>query len=95
MASFLLMMVLLRARYVPLPDTNPEYGQGAIERNDLAHREVERFVWLIQVDDPADPAAWQERLNEAVDPRHGSFAVECATADDERDVAGGRVTFQR
>jgi len=88
------MTVLLKARYTSMPDTNPEYGQGAIERNDLAHREVEHFVWLIETDD-GDAEGWQRKLNAAVDPKHGSFAVECATPEEEQSVRDGTITLQR
>ena len=88
------MTVLLKARYTSMPDANPEYGQGAIERNDLAHREVEHFVWLIETED-GDAEAWQRKLNAAVDPKHGSFAVECATPEEEQSVRDGTITLQR
>ena len=88
------MTVLLKAHYTSMPDANPEYGQGAIERNDLAHREIEHFVWLIETED-GDVEAWQRKLNAAVDPKHGSFAVECATPEEEQSVRDGTITLQR
>jgi len=87
--------VLLKARYTAVKGTDPEYGQGAIERNDLPHREIEHFVWLILVEQPGDPAEWRKRLNDAVDPKHGSFTVERATAEEEEAVRSGRITMQR
>jgi hypothetical protein len=95
MAPFFLMLMLLKARYTPVAGTDPEYGQGAIERNDLAHREIEPFVWLIQVEEPADPVTWRSNLNAAVGPEHGSFSVACATAEEESAVASGAITLQR
>ncbi len=87
--------VLLKAFYTPVKGSDPEYGQVAIEKNDLPHREIERFVWLIQVPAPADPGDWQRRLNDAVDPKHGSFRVARASPDEERGVAEGKIILQR
>jgi hypothetical protein len=88
-------LVILKALYTPVPDTNPEYAQGAIERNDLAHREIARNVWLIRVPDPGDPNEWQQRLNDAVDAKHGAFHVVHASADEEKKVESGEVTLQK
>lgn len=88
------MAVLLKARYTSVPGTDPEYAQGAIERNELAHREIEHFVWVFETDD-GDPAAWERRLNATVDPKHGSFTVECATAEEEQGVRDGRIQLQK
>jgi len=87
--------VLFRAIYTQVPDTDPEYGQGAIERNEVPHREIEHFVWLIQVTAPADRAEWQRNLNAAVDAKHGSFRVVEATPDDVESVASGKITLQK
>jgi len=87
--------VLLKARYTSVEGTDPEYAQGAIERNELRHRPLPHLEWLILVDGPAGPAEWQAKLNAAVDPKHGSFTVECATAEEERAVREGRITMQR
>ncbi len=87
--------VLLKARYTAVPGTDPEYGQGAIERCEVRHRETEHFVWLILVDAPGDTAAWRTKLNEAVDPKHGSFAVERASPEEEEAVRSGKITLQR
>ena len=95
MAHLFLMLMLLKARYAQVPGTDPSYGQGAIERNDLAHREIEPFVWLIQVEEPGDPATWRANLNAAVSPEHGSFTVECATPEEESALAAGKITLQR
>jgi hypothetical protein len=96
LSTLLLMSVLLKAHYTPVAGTDPEYGQGAIERNDLRHREIAHFVWLFEAeDDDGDTAAWERRLNAAVDPKHGSFTVECATPDEDDGVRSGRITLQR
>lgn len=89
------MLSLLKAVYLPAPQSDPEYGQGAIERNELAHREIEPFVWLIDVPPPNDPAEWQCRLNEAVDPKHGSFHVIDATDEEKRKVESGEIRLQK
>jgi len=89
------MFCLLKAVYIPSPGSDPEYGQGAIERNDLAHREIEPFVWLIDVPPPPDAANWQCRLNEAVDPKHGTFQVMEATEEEKKKVESGEIQLQR
>ena len=85
---------LLKAFYTPVKGTDPEYGQVAIEKTDLPHREVKRFIWLILVPPPPDADHWQHKLNEAVEEKHGSFRVTRATAEEERLVADGTITFQ-
>jgi len=95
MTICILMLSLLKAIYIPEHGADPEYGQGAIERNELAHREIEPFVWLIDVPKPEDPAEWQCRLNAAVDPKHGSFRVVEATVDEKRRVESGEISLQR
>src|SRR5438270_8598587 len=77
-----------------VPGTDAEYGQGAIERCDLRHREIERFVWLIAVDPPGDAAEWQKKLNAAVDPKHGAFAVGRASPEEEESVRSGKIVLQ-
>jgi len=84
---------LLKARYIAVEGTNPEYGQGAIERNELLHHPLPHLQWLILADVSADEL--QVRLNDAVDPKHGSFVVECATAEEEEAVRSGKLTMQR
>ena len=87
--------VILKARYTQVPGTDAEYAQGAIERCEVRHREVERFVWLFAVDPPGDPAEWQKRLNANVNPKHGTFAVERATAEEVEAVRSGKIALQR
>lgn len=87
--------VLLKARYLSVEGTDPEYGQGAIERNDLRHHPMPHFEWLILVEGPADTAGWQAKLNAAVDPKNGSFVVECASAEQEAAMREGKITMQR
>lgn len=87
--------VLLKAIYTPVKDTDPEYGQVAIEKNELPHREIERFVWLIQVPAPGDPEHWRRELNAAVDRKHGSFRVTAASAEEQQKVESGEITLQQ
>jgi hypothetical protein len=87
--------VLLKARYTAVKDSDPEYGQGAIERNELRHREVEHFVWLLLVEAPGDPAEWQKKLNASVDGPHGSFTVSRASVEEAEQVRSGKITLQR
>jgi hypothetical protein len=87
--------VLLKARYTAAKGSDPEYGQGAIERNDLRHREIEHLVWLFLVDAPGDPADWQKKLNASVDGPHGSFTVAPASAEEAEQVRSGKITLQR
>ena len=87
--------VLLKARYIAVKGTDPEHGREAIERNDLPHHPLPHQQWLILVETPGNPAEWQARLNAAVDPRHGSFLVECASAEEEKAVREGRIRMRR
>jgi hypothetical protein len=87
--------VLLKARYTAAEGTDPEYGQGAIERNELRHHPLPHLEWLILADAPVSPSELQAKLNDAVDPKHGSFVVESPTADEEEQVRAGKITFQR
>ncbi len=87
--------VLLKAHYTQVAGTDPEYAQGAIEKNDLPHREIARFVWLIQVPGPGDPAEWERRLNASVDAKHGSFRVTHASPEEQRLVDSGEITLQQ
>jgi hypothetical protein len=91
----IIFLVILKALYTPVPGSNPEYAQSAIERNDLAHREIARNVWLIRVPEPGDTSEWQRKLNDAVDPKHGAFRVIHATADEERKVESGEMKLQK
>jgi hypothetical protein len=87
-------LMILRISYAPIDGTDVEYGQGAVERLQLAHAPLTDRTWLIRVDDP-DLAAWQRRLDEAVDPRHGSFTVETPAPEDLARVEGGEIRFQQ
>jgi hypothetical protein len=88
-------VTLLKARYTAAPGSDPEYAQGAIERYELPHREIEHFVWLIQVPSPGDASQWAGRLNEVVESRHGSFRVEIASDEERCKVESGEITLQK
>ena len=84
---------VLKARYIAVEGTDVEYGQGAIERNELLHHPLPNLQWLIVAD--VAPAELQSKLNAAVDPKHGSFVVECASEEEEQAVRSGKITMQR
>jgi hypothetical protein len=84
---------VLKARYIAVEGTDVEYGQGAIERNELLHHPLPHLQWLIVAD--VTPAALQTKLNDAVDPKHGSFVVECASDEEEKAVRSGKIVMQR
>jgi hypothetical protein len=87
-------LMILRIAYAPIDGTDVEYGQGAVERLGLAHAPLTDTAWLIRVDDP-DRAAWQKRLNEAVDPRHGAFTVDAPDGEELARVERGEISFQQ
>jgi len=84
---------VLKARYIAVEGTDPEYGQGAIERNELLHHPLPHLTWLIVAEGSAEE--WQTKLNASVAPKHGSFVVECASEEEERAVRSGKITMQR
>jgi len=84
---------VLKVRYIAVEGSNPEYAQGAIERNELLHHPLPHLQWLVVSDSSAEDL--QSRLNDAVDPQHGSFVVECANDEEEEAVRSGKVTMQR
>jgi hypothetical protein len=84
---------VLKARYIAVEGTDVEYGQSAIERNELLHHPLPNLQWLIVAD--VTPAELQSKLNAAVDPKHGSFVVECASDEEEKAVRSGKITMQK
>jgi len=84
---------VLKARYITVEGTDPEYGQGAIEHNELLHHPLPDLRWLIVSD--LTPAELQSKLNAAVDPKHGSFIVDCASEEEEQAVRSGKITMQK
>jgi len=84
---------VLKARYIAVEGTDSEYGQGAIERNELLHHPLPDLRWLIVAD--TSPEDLQTKLNDAVDPKHGSFVVACASEEEEAAVRSGKILMQR
>jgi hypothetical protein len=84
---------VLKVRYIAVEGTDPEYAQGAIERNELLHHPLPHLTWLIVAE--GTPDEWQTKLNATVDPKHGSFVVECASEEEETAVRSGKVPMQR
>lgn len=71
-----------------------ELAQGAIERHDLRHREIEPRIWLIEVDS-GSAAEWAERLTRAMPEGSGRFQGTIATAEETEKVRRGEITLQR
>ena len=69
-----------------------ELAQGAIERHELEHREIERNVWLIRVES-GTPDEWARRLTAAVS--QGSFSGSNATAEEVERVRSGEIVLQK
>ena len=88
-------MMILKVRYIAVEGTDIEYGQGAIERNELEHSVLGTTTWLIRVAVPGDARAWDAKLNASVDPHHGCFHVEQPTEEELRRVKSGEITFQK
>ena len=88
-------MVVRKAVYFPVEGTDREHGQGAIERNELPHCEVEPNVWFIRVPAPGSCGEWQARLNRVVDRRYGKFEVRELSEEEHRRIERGEVRFQQ
>ncbi|HXG57467.1 MAG TPA: hypothetical protein VNL91_00395 [Thermoanaerobaculia bacterium] len=84
-----------RVSYTPVEGTDVEYGQGAIERNELVHAPLGPVTWLIRVACGDDAASWEKKLNASVDPKHGSFRVGPPSAEEMRKVERGEIRFQQ
>ena len=87
--------MILKVRYIAVEGTDIEYGQGAIERNELEHSVLGSSTWLIRVAAPGDPRSWDAKLNATVDPNHGCFRVEQPTEEELRRVESGELAFQK
>jgi hypothetical protein len=88
-------MIILRVCYTPAAGADVEYGQGAIERNELAHHVLTDVTWLVRVTSPASSEEWQKRLDASVEQRHGRFSVEPASADEQTRAERGEIHFQQ
>lgn len=87
--------MILKAIYLPVEGSDVEYGQGAIERNELSHAPLSDTEWLIRVDSSRDASEWQDRLNRSVDAAHGRFRLETPTPEELDRVARGAIAFQQ
>lgn len=86
---------ILKVRYIAVEGTDIEYGQGAIERNELDHSVLGTSTWLIRVEAHGDPRSWDAKLNASVDPKHGCFHIEQPAEEELRRVESGEITFQK
>ncbi len=86
--------MILKVRYIAVKGTDIEYGQGAIERNELEHGVLDSSTWLIRIA-PSDPRSWEAKLNASVDPNHGCFLIEQPTEEELRGVESDEITFQK
>jgi hypothetical protein len=71
-----------------------ELAQGAIERHDLRHREIEPRVWLIEVGQ-GTAADWAARLSKALPDGSGRFEGQAASAEEVEKVRRGEIALQR
>lgn len=71
-----------------------ELAQGAIERHDLLHREIEPRVWLIAVSE-GTPEEWAQRLTASLPPDAGRFEGSAASPEEVRKVRSGEIKLQR
>jgi hypothetical protein len=71
-----------------------ELAQGAIERHDLRHREIELRIWLIEVES-GSAGQWAERLTQALPQGSGRFHGTIATPEETEKVRRGEITLQR
>ena len=71
-----------------------ELAQGAIERHDLLHREIEPRLFLISVEE-GTATEWEQRLTDAVPKGGGRFHGAAATPDEIERVRRGEIQLQR
>ena len=71
-----------------------ELAQGAIERHDLRHREIEPRIWLIEVES-GSAAEWAERLTRTLPEGGGRFEGKNASPDEIERLRRGEITLQR
>src|SRR5688572_26661902 len=98
MISFLLFLMLQHQSPTLLRMTfdgaNREVAQGAVERHDLLHREIEPRIFLISVEE-GDAAGWEKKLNAVLPHGGGRFHGAPATAEDVEKVNRGEIKLQR
>jgi hypothetical protein len=71
-----------------------ELAQGAIERHELPHREIEPRVWLIAVEE-GTPDEWARRLTAALPRDAGRFEGRAASPGEVEKVRRGEITLQK
>ncbi len=71
-----------------------ELAQGAIERHDLLHREIEPKIWIIAVEE-GTPNEWARRLTAALPRDSGRFDGSLATAEEVEKIRRGEIKLQR
>lgn len=87
-------MFLMSAKFTPAAGADREHGQGAIERLELAHREVEQNRWLITTPDESVPG-WTSRLNAVLTEGTGRFEVSVASDEECEKVRTGEIKLQQ
>lgn len=87
-------MSLMSAKFTPAAGADREHGQGAIERLELAHREVEQNRWLIATPDESVPD-WTARLNAVLTAGTGKFEVSVASEEECEKVRTGEIELQQ
>lgn len=83
------------ARFHLKPGAEVEYAQGAIERNELRHREIERNVWVFVTEEFVGASEWERRLNSALPPEIGRFEVSEADEELKSRVRSGEIQLQQ
>jgi hypothetical protein len=71
-----------------------ELAQGAIERHDLLHREIQPKVWLIAVND-GTPPEWATKLTAVLPRNAGRFEGSFASDEEVGKVRSGEIKLQR
>ena len=72
--------------------TDRELAQGAIERLELEHREIEARVWLIRVES-GTPEEWARRLTSVLP--EGKFTGEPGSAEEIDRIRRGEIVLQK
>jgi hypothetical protein len=98
MISFVLILMLQHSSPTLLRMTfdgpDREVAQGAVERHDLLHREVEPRIFLISVEE-GDAAGWEKKLNAVLPHGSGRFHGAPANPEDVEKVRRGEIKLQR
>lgn len=87
-------MCLMSATFTPATGADREHGQGAIERLELAHREIQQNLWLIATPDDSVPE-WTSRLNAVLPEGTGTFSLSVASEEETEKVRTGEIQLQQ